>query len=204
MRIHGLYAVTDERLTPPERLLDCVAAALDGGACLVQYRDKSGDRARRRREAVELAALCRERGALFIVNDDVDLAAVAGADGVHVGRDDAALTEARRWLGPEVLVGVSCYDDLDRARQAEADGADYIAFGSIYPSAVKPETVRAPTELLRRARAELRVPIVAIGGITAENAAPVIEAGADALAVVTGVFGAQDVTAAARRIVAQF
>lgn len=204
MPIQGLYAVTDQRLTPPDRLLDRVAAALDGGARLVQYRDKSGDRARRRREAAALAALCRERGALFIVNDDIDLAAGAGADGVHVGREDAALAEARRWLGPHAVIGVSCYDDLDRARGAEAGGADYVAFGSVYPSTVKPGAVHASLDLLRRARTELGVPIVAIGGITPENAAPVIEAGADALAAITGVFGEENVAAAARRIARQF
>lgn len=202
--IAGLYVITDATLQPPERLADAVAAALRGGARVVQYRDKSADHARRRDEAGALAVLCRAAGACFIVNDDVGLAAAVGADGVHVGRDDAELAAARARLGPEALIGVSCYDDLERARRLAAAGADYLAFGSVFPSATKPEAVRAPLTLFRQARAFSDRPLVAIGGIDAGNIAEVGRAGADAAAVIRAVFGANDVEAAARRLAAEF
>lgn len=202
--IAGLYVITDATLQPPERLVAAVAAALRGGARVVQYRDKSADHARRRDEAAALAALCRDAGACFIVNDDVGLTAAVGADGVHVGRDDAELAAARARLGPEALIGVSCYDDLERARRLAAAGADYLAFGSVFPSATKPEAVRAPLTLFRQARAFSDRPLVAIGGIDAGNIAEVGRAGADAAAVIRAVFGADDVEAAARRLAAEF
>ncbi|PWG62504.1 thiamine phosphate synthase [Sediminicurvatus halobius] len=202
--IRGLYAITDSALQPPERLVDAVAAAVRGGARVVQYRDKSADHARRRKEAAALAALCRQAGACFIVNDDIEFAAAVGADGVHVGRDDAELAAARARLGGEAIIGVSCYDDLERARRLAAAGADYLAFGSVFPSATKPDAVRAPLGLFREARAFTQLPLVAIGGIDAGNIAEVARAGADAAAVIRAVFGADDVEAAARRLAASF
>lgn len=202
--IHGLYAITDADLQPPEVLSARVAAALSGGARMIQYRDKSADGARRREQAAAIVELCRRCDALSIINDDPLLAGEVGADGVHLGRDDAAIADVRRSLGAGSLIGVSCYNRLDLARDAQAAGADYVAFGSVFPSPTKPDAVRAAPELLRQARRELNVPIVAIGGITAENAATVIAAGADAVAVITDVFAAPDVTAAAARIAALF
>ncbi len=193
----GLYAITDATLIPDARLVETVAQAIDGGARAVQYRDKRADAALRLAQAAALNALCRACGVPLIVNDDVALAAAVGAAGVHVGRDDAALAAARARLGPEAIVGVSCYDSLERARAAAAGGADYVAFGAFFPSATKPNAVRASLALLRAARAELALPIVAIGGITADNAAPLVAAGADALAVIGALFGAADVRAAA-------
>lgn len=202
--LRGLYVLTDTALTPGEQLLAAVAAAIDGGAALVQYRDKSNDTARREAEATALLTLCRERGVPLIINDDTALAARIGADGVHVGREDAGLRQARAALGPDAIIGVSCYDDLERARQAEAAGADYVAFGSFFASPTKPAAVPASLDLLRGARAELSIPIAAIGGITPDNGAQLVAAGADLLAVITGVFAQPDIRAAARRYAALF
>lgn len=196
----GLYAITDG---PREDLLTAAAAALEGGAVLLQYRDKTADAARRLREARALAGLCAEAGALFIVNDDVELALVCGARAVHLGADDGDIAAARRRLGTDAVIGVSCYDDLDRARRLAAAGADYLAFGAFYPSPTKPLARRADPGLLR-ASAALGLPRVAIGGIRPDNAAPLIEAGADYLAVISEVFGQADVSAAARRFAALF
>jgi len=198
--LRGLYVLTDERLG--DRLEPAVAAALAGGARLVQYRDKSGDSARRLREARALRRLTRAYGALFLVNDDPALAAEAEADGVHLGRDDPGLGRARRLMGPEAVIGVSCYASLDRARAAVRAGADYVAFGSVYPSPTKPGAVYAPLSLFREARREIGRPLCAIGGITPDNAAPVAAAGADMLAVISSVVFAPDPGEAARRLAA--
>jgi thiamine-phosphate pyrophosphorylase len=195
----GLYAIADTSLIPRERLDAAAEAALAGGAVMLQYRDKSDDRVRRLSEARMLAARCRAHGALFIVNDDVELAAESGANGVHLGRDDPAIETARARLGPDAIIGVSCYNELERARHAQARGADYVAFGRFFPSRTKPAAVPASPELLKQALAALRVPIVAIGGITPENGEALIAAGADSLAVIDGVFGQPDVRAAAAR-----
>jgi thiamine-phosphate pyrophosphorylase len=181
-----------------------VDEALAGGARIVQYRNKGADHATRREEAGILQQLCRAAGALLIVNDDLELAAAVGADGVHLGRNDADPQEARRRLGRHAVIGVSCYDQLARARAAQALGADYAAFGRFFPSRTKPAAVQAHPRLLRRARRELALPLVAIGGITAENGGPLIAAGAHMLAVVEGVFCAGDVRAAARAMTELF
>lgn len=201
--LRGLYALTDPSLQVPHDLSRQVEAVLSGGARLLQYRDKSGH-PRRWQEAQRLAVLCRAYDALFIVNDDVELAAAVAADGVHLGRDDLSLAAARARLGERAIIGISCYDELALARRAAADGADYVAFGSVFPSATKPGAVRVPLERLRTARDALDLPIVAIGGITAENARQVIATGIDAVAVVRGVFGTPDPAAAARRIARLF
>ena len=201
--IAGLYVITDARWPRPVALESAVGAALRGGARVVQYRDKSDDAHRRHAEAKTIASLCRERGATFIVNDDVGLAVEVGADGVHLGRDDNDLAAARAALGPEALIGVSCYNELDRARQAAAAGADYLAFGSVYPSATKPNAVRAPLALFGEARRFTDRPLVAIGGINADNIATVTAAGADAAAVVDAVFAAPDIEQATAELVAR-
>jgi thiamine-phosphate pyrophosphorylase len=190
--LRGLYAVT----AGPDPVRG-VADALAGGGRAVQYRDKGRDPDRRRREALELLALCRERGVPLLINDDVELAAAVGADGVHLGRDDPPLAEARRRLGPDALIGVSCYNELERALAARDAGADYVAFGRFFASGTKPLAVQAEPALLRRARPLVRLPLVAIGGITPENGGALIEAGADMLAVVGGVFGQPDIRRAA-------
>ncbi len=195
----GLYAVTPEDRSGAE-LAGAVAAAVEHGVKAVQYRDKSPDPARRRRDAEALLAVCRPRHVPLIINDDVDLALEVGADGVHLGRDDEALATARERLGDRAIVGVSCYDEARRALGAARDGADYVAFGSFFPSLTKPGAVRATTELLAAVRPRIEVPIVAIGGITANNALPLLERGADLLAVVNAIFGAPDIGHAVRRL----
>jgi thiamine-phosphate pyrophosphorylase len=197
--LHGLYAIADTGYLSESRLTDAVAAALAGGARAIQYRDKSSPPDARRRQALALASLCQARGALFVVNDDAELAHAVDADGVHIGRADIALAAARRRLGGERLIGVSCYNDLKRAQRAAGDGADYVAFGSFFPSRTKPGALHADPSLLHAARVCLSIPLVAIGGITPENGAALVAAGADALAVISGVFDAPDVAAAARR-----
>jgi len=195
----GLYAITPD-CADGEILLAKVRAALQfahlGGWAALQYRNKAAAPAQRAVEARALRALCRARGVPFIVNDDVELALASGADGVHLGRDDGALGAARRRLGDRLL-GASCYDRLDVARTALAAGADYVAFGSVYPSTTKPGAVRAPLGLFTAARA-LGAPIVAIGGITLERAGEVLRAGADCLAVISDLFDAPDIAARAR------
>ncbi len=170
---------------------------------MLQYRDKSGDAGRRLREAQELAALCRAFAVPLIINDDVELARASSAAGVHVGEDDEAIGDARAALGSGAIIGVSCYDSLRRAQDAAAEGADYVAFGAFFPSTTKPGARHATPDLLRDARG-LDLPLVAIGGITHENGGSLIAAGADYLAIVSGVFGASDIRAAARRYVELF
>lgn len=198
-RLHGLYALTDSGLTAGRPLTDAVAAAIRGGAHLVQYRDKSTDRVRRTRDAQALLDVCREHEVPLIINDDAALAGEIGADGVHLGREDAVLEEARVQLGPRAIIGVSCYASLERAIAAEHAGADYVAFGSFFASPSKPQAVRAPHSLLTEARQRLNVPICAIGGITPDNGAELLSAGADMLAVISGLFAQKDIEAAAQR-----
>jgi thiamine-phosphate pyrophosphorylase len=196
----GLYVITDSTLLSSERLVPAVAEAIAGGAVMVQYRDKSSDEGKRLWEAQDLVHLCRPLGIPLIINDDIELALKVEADGVHLGKEDSNLVEARSLLGDDAIIGVSCYNLLANAFEAVDAGADYIAFGRFFPSGTKSQAVQAEPELLLQARAEFDLPIVAIGGITAENGAQLVKAGADLLAVVHGVFGQDDIRAAAERI----
>ncbi|TXT23938.1 MAG: thiamine-phosphate pyrophosphorylase [Gallionellaceae bacterium] len=197
MTISGLYAITPDSANTAE-LLRRTRLALDGGAHLLQYRNKSADAALRQVQAAALRELAREFAVPFIVNDDARLAAQVDADGVHLGAEDGGLGEARALLGKRRTIGISCYNRLSLAREAASGGADYVAFGAFFPSGVKPVAARADAGLLRQARAELSVPLVAIGGITPQNGAALLEAGADALAAISAVFGASDIRSAAR------
>jgi thiamine-phosphate pyrophosphorylase len=194
-----LYAVTPD-LDDTRRLLALVDAALAGGATAIQYRHKTAGPALKRAQIEALLQITRQRGAPLIVNDELELALELGADGVHLGRDDGDLAAARARLGSERILGVSCYNEPARAEAARAAGADYLAFGSVYPSGVKPGAVRAPLSLIAQVRAACDLPLVAIGGITVDNAPAVIDAGADAVAIISAVFGAADVRAAAQEI----
>ena len=193
--LRGLYAVTpDDRLLP--RLSALVVAALEGGVRLVQYRNKQAPAPLRRAQAAELLRVCRAYGARLVVNDDFWLAIEIGADGAHIGRDDIPggdLMTARDALGPKRLLGVSCYGDLERVEAAARAGADYVGIGSIYSSRTKPDADLAPMELLAEARRRYDLPVAAIGGITIHNAAPVVAAGADMVAVVSDLFNAMDI-----------
>jgi thiamine-phosphate pyrophosphorylase len=201
--VRGLYAVTPD-ICETRRLVDLTRAALDGGVRLVQYRNKTAPEAQRLEQAMELKRLCGARNAALVINDHVDLAVAVDAAGVHLGKEDGLARDARRVIGPDKLIGVSCYDSLQRAQAAVADGADYVAFGSFFSSSVKPGAVRAPLELIARAKAMLGVPVVGIGGINHENAPALVAAGIDAVAVISALFGAADVAAAARRFTALF
>lgn len=194
----GLYAITDSSLIAPGELETRVAEAIDGGAVTVQYRDKQRSGTTRLAEAAALARLCESRSVPLLVNDDVELARATGAAGVHIGKTDTSLAEARRILGASAVIGVSCYNRIELARDAVAGGADYVAFGRFFASQSKPDAVQATVEMLQQARRELALPIVAIGGITPDNGAALVAAGADQLAVIHGVFGQPDVCAAAK------
>ncbi|MDX1514171.1 MAG: thiamine phosphate synthase [Gammaproteobacteria bacterium] len=200
----GLYAITPDGTLADGELVSAVAAAIEGGAVAVQYRNKHGDPDRRRAEAARLASVCGSRGVPLIINDDVDLAATVGADGVHVGKDDMEPATARRVLGPDAIVGVSCYASTTRAVAAAAAGADYVAFGRFFPSVTKPGAPGCTLSLLKEARGLVSLPLVAIGGIDADNGTALIEAGADLLAVIHDVFGRNDPRAAAARLAGLF
>ncbi|WP_370307089.1 thiamine phosphate synthase [Sinimarinibacterium flocculans] len=198
-RLRGLYAITPDALTSdPDRLLDACAAALRGGARLLQYRDKRSPAPTRLVLARTLAALCRTHGALLVVNDDVRLAIEAGAHGVHLGAGDGSLADARRQLGSAAIVGATCGNDLARADAAVDAGASYVAFGRLYPSRSKAGAPPADLATLTRARERWPVAVCGIGGITPALAPAVVAAGADLVAAIDGVFGAADVEAAAR------
>nr|WP_319526902.1 thiamine phosphate synthase [Pseudomonas laurentiana] len=205
MKLRGLYAITDSQLLAG-RLLSHVEAALDGGVTLLQYRDKSDDAAQRLREAEALARLCERYTTRLIINDDAELAARLGV-GVHLGQTDGPLTPARTLLGRQAIIGSTCHAQLELAEQAAREGASYVAFGRFFNSVTKPGAPAASVELLEQARSRIKLPIAVIGGITLDNAAPLVAHGADLLAVIHGLFGAdsaQEVTRRARAFNALF
>ncbi len=200
-RIRGVYAITrDESVTA--KLISEVSEALTGGVRLVQYRNKSASKELAREQAFALRELTKSAGAALIVNDDVDLAFAVSADGVHLGRDDGKtpndLSELRRHSRGQFLIGLSCYNKLALAKKAAVAGADYIAFGSFFPSLTKPDAVRADATLIREAKRDFSLPVVAIGGITVENAPQLLAAGADSVAVISSLFDADDIVKRAR------
>ena len=196
--IDGLYAISPDRADSAD-LITMTQQVLAGGARLFQYRNKTADIALRLEQARLLAHLCREFNVPFIVNDHLDLAEEVGADGVHLGQEDASVTEARRRLGHEKIIGVSCYDRLELSIEAERQGADYVAFGAFYASVTKPGATVAPIDLLRRAKQKLHIPIVVIGGITSSNAMELINLGADAVAASHALFGARNIQSMAEK-----
>ncbi|MCE0908220.1 MULTISPECIES: thiamine phosphate synthase [Pseudomonas] len=205
MKLRGLYAITDSQLLAG-RFLSHVEAALEGGVCLLQYRDKSDDAARRLREAEGLMKLCERYGTQLLINDDAELAARLGV-GVHLGQTDGPLTPARALLGRQAIIGSTCHASLDLAAQAASEGASYVAFGRFFNSVTKPGAPAANVQLLEQARAQVKLPIAVIGGITLDNAPPLVAHGADLLAVIHGLFGAdsaQEVTRRARAFNALF
>ncbi|HUW97280.1 MAG TPA: thiamine phosphate synthase [Acidiferrobacter sp.] len=194
MRIEGLYALTDSRCCTQQGM-GRIAAALDGGVRMLQLRCKSP--ALTVEYGRQLVSLAHSFGVPVIINDDVELAYAICADGVHLGQDDGSIEEARAVLGAQAIIGVSCYASLAQARDAAARGADYLAFGSFYPSRTKPQAPRATPDVLAAARV-FGKPLVAIGGILPENGGALVAAGASALAVIDGIFGQPDITGAAR------
>ena len=196
--MRGLYLVTPN-WNDTERLLASTEAALRGGASLVQYRHKEADAALRLEQASALLALCRRHGRPLVINDHLDLCMQLDADGVHLGGTDLAIEHGRRLLGPEKIVGASCYGQLALARTAQLAGASYVAFGGFYPSPVKKYDFVTDPALLDQARAELALPIVVIGGMTPANAAPLVARGANMVAAITSVYSDADPEEAARR-----
>lgn len=188
----GLYAITECDRLSTDRLLSVTEDILRAGIALLQYRDKSGDHDKRTYEAEALWQLCNKYGCPLIINDDVALAVRAKGDGVHLGQEDHDCRSARAALGPEAIIGVSCYNSLERALAAEQDGADYVAFGSFFPSPSKRNTVTAEPDIIRQAKAEISLPVAAIGGITPANCGTLIEHGADMLAVISSIYQAED------------
>ena len=195
-KLAGLYAITPDE-PDTDILLRKVGLALRGGASALQYRNKTAGPALRLEQGRALAALCRAAGAAFIVNDNLALALELAADGVHLGADDGELAEARQRLGPNKLLGASCYDRMELAEAAAQAGVDYLAFGSVFSSGTKPGAVRAPLAIFAEARRSFALPLVAIGGITLQNAPQVFAAGADAVAVISAVFDAADIAESA-------
>lgn len=188
--LHGLYAITDVQHIGAHDFLERVQAVLAAGTPLIQYRDKVNDREVRARNAQQLRQLTRRHRSLLIVNDDVELARDVDADGVHLGKEDCAIGEARACLGPDKIIGASCYNRYSHAVEAVANGASYVAFGSFFASPTKPSAPRADLDLIARAKRELDVPVCAIGGITQENVTPLLQAGADMVAVISSLFDA--------------
>jgi thiamine-phosphate pyrophosphorylase len=201
--VTGLYAITPD-LDDTAALLRKVEAALAGGAQALQYRNKVAAPALRLEQARGLARLCRTYRVPLIINDHLDLALEVDAEGLHIGAEDGSIAEAREKLGPDRILGVTCYRKIENALEAARLGANHVAFGGFFPSPVKGGTGGAPMSILGEAKRRTGLPVVAIGGITVENAPQLIAAGADSLAVITAVFGAPDITDAARRFAALF
>jgi thiamine-phosphate pyrophosphorylase len=203
-KLRGLYAITDTKLIPRDRFVETVEAAVRGGATMVQLREKDTAREEFIRLARALLPVTRRYGALLIINDHPSIAKEIGADGVHVGREDPPVAEARALLGPEAIIGASCYGEVTRAMAAEREGADYVAFGTPFPSPTKPKRTDISLGIFHEVKRQVNVPVFAIGGITVANARQVIDAGADGIAVVSGVFAASDIEAAARALAQLF
>lgn len=197
-QLRGLYAITQDGL-PEAELYNKTEAILANGAQLLQYRDKSGDRSKRLEQALWLKQCCDEYNCLFIINDDIELADEVSADGVHLGKDDSTFTRAREQLGPSAIIGLSCYDQLTLAQNAQALGASYAAFGACFTSPTKPDAPRASLALIQQAKAQLSIPVCCIGGINLGNAPQLITANADMLAVISDLYGAEHPGALARQ-----
>ena len=187
----GLYAITE---SDSKNLIENVTLALEGGVKILQYRNKMANTQQQLKEALALATLCKAFKVPFIINDDIQLAQKVKADGVHLGRSDGSILDARALLGETAIIGVTCYQDIDIARHAEKEGANYVAFGSFFASSTKPNAPRASLDLLKQAKQQLSLPVCAIGGITLDNADILISNGADMLAVISHLFSAADIT----------
>lgn len=198
-KIRGLYAVTPDE-PDTALLIQKVTAALQGGVSLLQYRNKAANHKLKTQQARALLPLCRQYGVPLIINDSVKLCLTLDADGVHLGAEDGDLKEARARLGAGKILGASCYNRIDLATQAQSAGADYVAFGACFGSNTKPNARHAPLSLFKEARQHIHVPMVAIGGITLENAQQVLQAGADAIAVVNALFNAKNITETSQQL----
>ena len=199
-KLNGLYAITDENLITEDNFRLSVESALQGGSKIIQYRDKSNDQKKRFQQASLLRALCTEYDAICLINDDIKLAESVGADGIHLGKDDVTISRARQVLGNNCIIGISCYNELDLAIEAEKNHADYVAFGAMFSSSTKPEARSAKLELISQAKQKLSIPVCAIGGITEKNIHQLIQQGADMTAVINGLFASNDIKKMASRL----
>ena len=203
-KLNGLYAITDQHLISASNFQQAVEQALQGGARILQYRDKSDDQQKRLRQAGTLRSLCDQYDALCIINDDIELASVVSADGVHIGKDDTALKAAREMLGDDAIIGVSCYNDIRLALVAEKNSADYVAFGTMFSSRTKPDAVMATPNLISEAKRQLNIPVCGIGGINEANIDQLIQHGTDMAAVISSLFAAEDIQQRARLLSQHF
>ena len=201
--IRGLYAITLDSVDL-NTLIQKTQLAIEGGAFMVQYRSKILNRDVKMQQCAAILRLCREYDVPCIVNDDVEICRVLKADGVHLGEKDDNIAEVRHILGEDAIIGSSCYDQLNRAKQAQKEGASYVAFGAVFPTPTKPNAPRATLELLRKAKSEIQIPIVAIGGITMNNAHDVIETGIDAIAVITNLYESNSIKETAETLSQMF
>lgn len=192
-RLRGLYAITDEKLIAESAFIAVVEQALSGGASIIQYRDKSANTDKRLHQAGALRTLCDKYNACLIINDDISLAKSVAADGVHLGEDDIPIEQARQVLGDNFVIGISCYNLIEAALDAQAAGADYVAFGAVFSSPTKPNARTASCELINNAKSQLDIPVCAIGGIDKSNVSSVIDAGADMTALISGLFAESDI-----------
>lgn len=197
MKLSGLYGITDG--STGQELINKVKLAISGGMTVLQYRDKSSDYPTRLNDAMNLRELCCSNNIPLIINDDVELAKMLHADGVHLGQDDMSIGKARRYLGDNAIIGISCYNQLDLALAAQKQGASYVAFGAFFPSPTKPKAPTATLSTLQVAKQKIHIPICTIGGITLDNASQLIDNGADMVAVISNLFSADDIGSAAQQ-----
>jgi thiamine-phosphate pyrophosphorylase len=201
--IKGLYAITPDS-ADLNTLIQKTKSAIEGGAFMVQYRSKIQDRDVKMQQCAAILRLCREYEIPCIVNDDVDMCRILEADGIHLGEKDDNIAEVRHMLGEDAIIGSSCYDQLDRAKTAQKEGASYVAFGAMFATSTKPNAPRATLALLKEAKREIQIPIVAIGGITVNNAHDVIKTGIDAIAVITSLYEAKSIKETAETLSKMF
>lgn len=202
--ISGLYAITDRKLIPENRFAETVEAAIKGGAKIIQLREKNAEEAEIIRRGKLLAGITRKYKIPLIVNDSPEIAKKTGADGVHLGGEDASVADARELLGENAIIGVSCYGEIERGIAAEKAGANYAAFGTPYPTPTKPDRKPTPFEVIKEAKQRLKIPVFAIGGITPQNAPEILQTGADGIAVITAIFGEKNPETAARTLAERF
>lgn len=203
-KLRGLYAITDENLIAENHFDQAIESALQGGARIIQYRDKSSDQQKRLRQADTLNSLCRQYQALCIINDDIELARTVNADGVHLGKDDALISQARQTLGKDAIIGISCYNDINLAIAAEKSTADYVAFGAMFSSSTKPKATNADITLISEAKQKLSIPVCAIGGITEKNIQQLIRHDVDMTAIINSLFSASNIKEAANNLSKHF
>ncbi len=202
--LRGIYPLSSNTTTNTVQLCHEIELALQGGASIIQYRDKHSDKATRLQQAQALQRLCHQYQRPLIINDDVHLAKQVGAAGVHLGKDDANYSSARATLGPDAIIGISCYNDLSTAQAAASAGADYVAFGSVFTSPTKPHAPRASIELLQEAKQVLNIPVCAIGGITLTNCHTLLRAGVDMLALISAIFAQEDIKSNTQQFVRHY